>query len=320
MDEQVKAMKKTTKRRLIAIAAAAAIFTAALCGCSNSDPEEKSQTSYAETYYSRLESCVKQIEAKTDFKPEVVLVLGTGLGSYVDNLDVKTTIPYKDIEGWPVSTAPEHAGNLVLAEYNGVKLAVMQGRLHIYEGYSADEVVIPLRVLHLLGADTAILTNAVGSLNEEFRVGEFVCVEDQISSFITSPLIGENIDKLGERFVGMTGVFDKDMRNTVLKIGEENHIPVHSGIYLQVSGPQYETPAEIRMYRSLGADTIAMSLADEVLAASHMNMKVCAINCISNMAAGMEAEGFSEGSIEETMNGISEDFQVLINGLLDTLG
>lgn len=312
-------MEKAAKRRFIAIAAAAAIFTAVLCGCSNSVSEKKEQTSYAETYYARLESCVKQIEEKTDFKPEVVLVLGTGLGNYVHSLDVKMTIQYKEIEGWPKATAPEHAGNLIFAEYNGVKLAVMQGRLHTYEGYSADEVVIPLRVLHMLGAETAILTNAVGSLNEEFRVGDFVCVEDQISSFISSPLIGENIDELGERFVGMTDVFDKDMRNAVLKIGEENNIPVHSGVYLQVTGPQYETPAEIRMYRSLGADTIAMSLADEVLAASHMNMKICAINCISNMAAGMEEEGFSEGSIEESMNGMSEYFRILINGLLDTL-
>ena len=269
--------------------------------------------------YSRLEGCVKQIEEMTDFRPEVVLVLGTGLGDYADTLDIIRTIPYREIEGWPKSTAPQHAGNLVFAEYHGIKLAVMQGRVHYYEGYSMDEVVLPLRVLHMLGADTVILTNAVGSLNPDYRVGDFVCVEDQISSFVPSPLIGENIDELGDRFVPMTNVFDQAMRDAVLRIGEEHDIPVHSGVFLQVTGPQYETPAEIRMYRALGADTIAMSMADEVLAASHMKMKVCAINCISNMAAGMEVEGFSAESIDENMSGSFQRFQVLMNGLLDTL-
>ena len=246
-------------------------------------------------------------------------MLGTGLGGYVDGLDVVATIPYADIEGWPESTAPEHAGNLVLAEYRGHRLAVMQGRLHYYEGYSMEEVVLPIRVLRMLGADAAVLTNATGSLNPDFKVGEFVCVEDQISSFIPSPLIGGNIGELGERFVGMEGAFDEEMRSAALKAGEENGIPVHSGVYLQVTGPQYETPAEIRMYRSLGADTIAMSMADEVLAARHMGMRVCAINCVSNMAAGMEDGGFTEESIEESMGGAAQDLKVLVDALLDTL-
>ena len=310
-------MKKTG--HFITIILTAIMLAMALCGYANADSEERVQPSYAQAYYARLENCVKQIGEITDFRPEVVFVLGTGLGDFVDSLDIAATIPYTDIEGWPDATAPEHAGNLVFAEYNGIKLAVMQGRLHYYEGYAMDEVVLPLRVLHMLGANTAILTNAAGSMNEEFRVGDFVCVEDQISTFVPSPLIGENIDAFGERFVGMTNVFDQDMIDTVLRIGKENGIPVHSGVYLQVTGPQYETPAEIRMYRSLGADTIAMSLADEVIAASHMHMKVCAINCISNMAAGMEEEGFSEDSITEVMNGVGENLKVLIKGLLDTL-
>lgn len=299
----------------------AILLTAALCGCGSSDSNgsnELQQAASADDYSARLEHCVEQIEQITDFKPEIVVVLGTGLGGFADSLDVKEVIPYGDIEGWPMSTAPEHAGNLVFAEYKGLKLAVMQGRVHYYEGYTMQEVVLPLRVLHMLGANTAILTNAAGSLNKDFRVGEFVCVEDQISSFIPSPLIGENIDELGPRFVGMTDVFDKDMRETVLKIGKENDIPVHSGVYLQVTGPQYETPAEIRMYRKLGADTIAMSLADETLAASHMGMKVCAINCISNMAAGMETEEFSEDSIEDNMKETAQKLQILIDGLLDS--
>jgi purine-nucleoside phosphorylase len=289
-----------------------------LGGCA-APAAQKQEVVVEQSYDERLQKCKEQIEAITDFKPQVVIALGTGLGDFVKSLDVKKTISYKDIDGWPMSTAPEHAGNLVFAEYRGLKLAVMQGRLHGYEGYSEQEVVLPLRVLHMLGADTAILSNAVGSLNPDFRVGEFVCVEDQISSFVPSPLIGKNNDELGSRFVGMTDAFDKDMRDTVLKLGEQNNIPVHSGVYIQVTGPQFETPAEIKMYRSLGADTIAMSMADEVLAARHMGMKVCAINCISNMAAGMEEEGFDEGSVEENMKGVVPNFQTLVNGLLDSL-
>ena len=303
----------------------AAIALAALLGGCTAATAQKgnvadAQASVAQSYDERLAECKKQIEAKTDFKPQVVVVLGTGLGDFVNSVDVKQTIPYKDIKGWPESTAPDHAGNLVFAEYKGVKLAVMQGRLHGYEGYSEQEVVLPLRVLHLLGADTAILSNATGSLNPDFRVGEFVCVEDQISSFVPSPLIGKNNEELGGRFVPMTDAFDKDMRNTVLKIGEQNGIPVHSGVYVQVTGPQFETPAEIKMYRSLGADTIAMSMADEVLAARHMGMKVCAINCISNMAAGMEEGGFTDDNVNEAMKDASKNFQTLACGLLDTLG
>ncbi len=308
------------KRALrVLVACVATTLVISLGGCATSTTQKQQDATVAQTYDERLAACKKQIEDITDFKPQVVIVLGTGLGDYVNTLDVKQTIPYKDIEGWPVSTAPDHAGNLVLAEYHGLKLAVMQGRLHHYEGYSEQEVVLPLRVLHLLGANTAILSNAAGSLNPNFKVGEFVCVEDQISSFVPSPLIGQNNDELGTRFTPMTDAFDKDLRSTVLKLGEQNGIPVHSGVYLQVTGPQFETPAEIRMYRSLGADTIAMSLADEVLAARHMGMRVCAINCISNMAAGMEEEGFTEDSVEEMAKGSSKSFQTLLNGLLDTL-
>lgn len=195
----------------------------------------------------------------------------------------------------------------------------MQGRVHYYEGYSMQEVVLPLRVLHLLGADTVILTNTVGSMNPEFKVGDFVCVNDQIASFVPSPLVGENDEALGERFVGMTDAFDQDMQDTVLKLGQDKNIPVHSGVFLQVTGPQFETPAEIRMYRSLGADTVGMSTGAEVIAARHMGMKVCDINAVSNMAAGMEEDEFTQEQIEENMTRSAANFKVLINGLLDSL-
>ena len=318
-------MTEKKKGRFIAAVITALLLTAFLCGCENPAPEKADEAEEtemaveADDYYARLESCRDQIKKIYDFEPEVVVVLGTGMGDYVDSLDVKAVIPYADIEGWPNSTAPNHAGNLVFAEKNGVKVAVMQGRIHYYEGYSMAEVVLPVRVLHMLGADTVIFTNAVGSLNEEFRVGEFVCVKDQITSFVPSPLIGENIEELGPRFAGMTGVFDQDMQDTVRRIGEEKGIPVHSGVYLQVTGPQYETPAEIEMYRSLGADTVGMSTGVEVIAAAHMGMKVCAINCISNMAAGMEEEGFTHESVKDNMLASKKNLEALIDGLLDSL-
>ena len=273
----------------------------------------------AEAYYERLLSCKEQIESRSDFKPEVAIVLGSGLGEYADRLEVVETIPYSEIEGWPASTAPGHEGNLVFAKYKDLNIAVMQGRIHYYEGYSMDEVVLPLRVLHLLGAQTCILTNAVGAINAEYHVGDFVCVRDQISSFVPSPLIGENIAELGERFVGMTDAYDKEMQETVLRIGSENDIPVHSGVFLQVTGPQFETPVEIEMYRQLGADTVGMSTAVETIAARHMGMKVCGINCVSNMAAGLEEEGFTHESVTEEVGKSADRFVILINGLLDSL-
>ena len=304
-------MRKTRNLFVSVAAVMLVLLVLVLCGCRS--------TASAETLspYERIDACRRQIEKITDFRPQVVIVLGSGLGDYVKSLDVKAVIPYSDIDGWPESTAPLHAGNLVFAEYKGLRLAVMQGRLHFYEGYTMEEVVLPLRVLHLLGAETAILSNAVGSMNPDFKVGEFVCVNDQITSFVRSPLIGQNISQLGDRFFSMTDVFDKDMQETVLRIGMENSIPVHSGVFVQVTGPQFETPAEIRMYRLCGADTVAMSLGAEVIAAAHMGMKVCAINCISNMASGMEE--FTSHSINETMEGVVPDFTVLVNGLLDTL-
>jgi len=305
--------------RFIFIIVTAALLAASLCGCGGSAITEQEQTSDVQAYTARLENCKKQIEKITDFKPEIVLVLGTGINNYADTLDIKATIPYKDIDGWPVSTAPEHEGNLVFAEYKGLKLAVMQGRVHYYEGYSMAEVVLPLRVLHLLGADTAILSNSAGSFNPDFRIGDFVCVKDQITAFVPSPLIGENDTELGDRFVPMSDVFDKAMQETLLKAGRENNIPVHSGVYLQVTGPQYETPAEAKMYRSLGADTISMSMGVEVIAAAHMKMKVCAINCISALGAGMEDNNLSQDAINENSKNLAKDFQVLMNCLLDSL-
>ena len=179
-------------------------------------------------------------------------------------------------------------------------------------------VVLPLRVLHLLGAQTVILTNAVGAINGDFRVGDFVLTKDHISSFVPSPLVGENIDKLGDRFVDMSKVYDEEMMSIVEGVAAKNNIPVHRGVLVQTSGPQYETPAEIRMYRSAGADTVGMSTVVESIAAKHMGMRVCNISCITNMAAGLQEE-ISHDEVKSSSDSASKSFAVLVTGLLSEL-
>ncbi|MBR1483059.1 MAG: purine-nucleoside phosphorylase [Ruminococcus sp.] len=301
------------------------VFVLGGCAAGNNQTADGSsagnsvQTTFnAKEYYARLEDCVKQIRAKTDFVPEVALVLGSGLGDYADSVKIIAEIPYSEINGFPVSTVAGHAGTLIFCEIEGKKVVVMNGRVHYYEGYDIHEVVLPLRVLHLLGAKTVVLTNAVGAINADYNVGDFVANVDYISSFVPSPLIGENIDELGDRFVDMTSAFDEELISTVEDIAKENKISVHRGVMVQVSGPQYESPTEIKMYRSLGADTVGMSTVVETIAARHMGMRVCSISCITNMAAGMQ-EKISHEEVQSSSNDASKNFAVLVSGLLSKM-
>lgn len=269
----------------------------------------------AKAYYERLQHCAEQIRQKTDFVPEIVLVLGSGLGDYADKANVIAQIHYSEIEGFPVSTAPGHDGTLIFCELEGKKVVMMKGRVHFYEGYDMKEVVLPLRVLHLLGAQTVILTNAVGAINENYHVGDFVLVEDHISSFVPSPLIGENIDDLGERFTDMSNIYDEEMISVTEAIAQQENISIQRGVMVQTTGPQFETPAEIKMYRSLGADTVGMSTVVEAIAAKHMDMRVCVISCVTNMAAGMQ-ETISHEEVKASSDNASDQFAKLIDGLL----
>ncbi|MBR5045645.1 MAG: purine-nucleoside phosphorylase, partial [Oscillospiraceae bacterium] len=185
-----------------------------------------------------------------------------------------------------------------------------------YEGYDVHDVVIPIRVLKLLGAHTAVFTNAVGAINTDYRPGDFVVLRDHISSFVPSPLVGENISQLGERFTPVTDLYDESLRKLLLSIGQEKDIRVHSGVFLQVTGPQYETPAEIRMFRLLGADTVGMSTAIEATAARHMGMRVCAINCVTNMAAGINDSAPSHEEVTAIANKAGKDFSTLLRELI----
>ncbi len=274
----------------------------------------------SKAYYERLLFYVEEIRKKTDFVPEVAIVLGSGLGDFAKNIKVEAVVGYGDLEGFPVSTAPGHAGQFIFGTLNGVKVVCMKGRIHYYEGYDMSEVVLPLRVMHLLGAETVIITNAVGCMNENFSVGSFMIVRDCIASFVPSPLIGPNIDELGPRFPDMSEIYSKDLISEVLKIGEEQGIEVNEGIFIQLTGPQYETASEIRMYKALGADCCGMSSAVEAITAAHMGMKVCGISCITNMCTGISKTKLSGEEVIEIANKVSGDFEKLVKKLVEKLG
>jgi len=260
----------------------------------------------------RIYSCLNQMRKITDFVPRVALVLGSGLGSFADKIEVKCAVNYSDIEGMPVSTALGHDGRFVFGFLEGVPVALMQGRVHIYEGYTPQEAVLPLRVLGLMGADRCIITNAAGGINPTFKAGDFMLISDHISFFVPSPLEGENIDELGIRFPDMTEAYDREFADKVLKIARQEGIELKKGVYTQLSGPSFETPAEIRALAALGADAVGMSTVCETIAARHMGMRVCGISMISNMAAGISSAPLTHSEVMETGERVAPDFERLI--------
>ena len=267
-------------------------------------------------YYNRLLKYVDEVRKVTDFEPEIAIVLGSGLGNFADNIDIEAVVNYSDLDGFPVSTAPGHAGQFIFGTLAGKKVVCMKGRVHYYEGYEMSEVVLPMRLMHLLGAETAIITNAVGCMNRDYNVGSFMVAKDCITSFIPSPLRGPNIDELGERFVDVSEIYDKILREKVLKIGVENGIEVHEGVYIQLPGPQFETASEIKVYKAMGADCCGMSSACEALAAQHMGMHICGISCITNMSTGISETKLSGEEVIEIANRVSVKFETLIKELV----
>lgn len=270
--------------------------------------------------YENLMSCVETVRRKTDFQPRVALVLGSGLGGYGDTIRIEEEISYREIEGFPVSTIEGHKGRFLFGYEGEVPVVVMQGRVHYYEGYSMEEVVRPIRLMGLLGAETLFLTNASGGVNRGFRPGDLMLIRDQISSFVPSPLIGTNEETLGPRFPDMSAVYDEAYREEIRKTAARLGIPLREGVYLQFSGPAYETPAEICMSRALGADAVGMSTACEAVAARHMGMKVCGISCITNMASGIEKQPLSHEEVKETADRMGGVFQQLIKESIRTIG
>lgn len=271
--------------------------------------------------YKKLEKCYKCIREKTDFVPEIALVLGSGLGDYAEgaNVNVEMTIPYSEINGFPTSTVSGHKGQFVLGTVNGVKTAIMQGRVHFYEGYSISDVVLPIRLMGLMGAKVLFLTNASGGINQSFECGDFMLITDHISSLVKSPLVGENIDELGVRFPDMSEIYDRDLRDIIKKSADELDIKLKEGVYIQTTGPQYESPAEIRAFKTLGADAVGMSTACEAIAANHMGMKICGISCISNLAAGISKTPLTHKEVQETADRVAPDFKKLLTESIENI-
>lgn len=262
--------------------------------------------------YEKLQNCLKSVREKTDFVPEVALILGSGLGEYAEEIEVVTTIDYNDIQGFPVSTVAGHKGRFIFGYVNKVPVVIMQGRVHFYEGYPMTDVVLPTRLMGLLGAKTLLLTNACGGVNKEFHAGDFMLIRDHIATSVPSPLLGENIDELGPRFPDMSDVYRRELRGIIKEVAKEEGIELKEGVYLQLSGPAYESPAEVQMCRILGADAVGMSTACEALAANHMGMKVCGISCITNMACGITDQPLSHAEVQETADRVAPIFKKLI--------
>lgn len=259
-----------------------------------------------------LEKQLEYIKNRTDFVPDIALVLGSGLGELADEIDVKEIIHYNDIPDFPKSTAPTHKGCYVFGYLEGKKVAVMQGRIHLYEGYSPAEVVKPIRLLRLLGAKTLFLTNAAGGINRGFRIGDLMIINDHISSFVPSPLVGKNDDSLGLRFPDMSEVYSKKLNNIIKQTADEENISIKNGVYLQFRGPNFETPAEIKMAEIIGADAVGMSTAIEAQAAKHCGMEVCGISVITNLACGISETPITSEEVSETADRVAPIFKNII--------
>lgn len=269
--------------------------------------------------YQKLMTCVASVREKTDFKPEVGLILGSGLGDYADSIEIVQTIHYTEIEGFPVSTVKGHKGRFVFGYVGKTPVVIMQGRVHYYEGYKMSDVVLPTRLMGMLGVKKLVLTNAAGGVNETFSPGDFMMITDHITTGVPSPLIGPNLDELGERFPDMSEVYSKSLQEVIRKSAKECGISMKEGVYVQLTGPSYETPAEVRMCRIWGGDAVGMSTACEAMAARHMGLEVCGISCITNLAAGMSQQQLNHKEVQETADRVAEDFKKLITKIVENM-
>lgn len=270
--------------------------------------------------YEKLEKCYEYYRSVTGFMPKVGLILGSGLGGYAKNMKVVKEIPYGDIPGFPVSTVQGHDGRFMLGYIGDVPAVVMKGRVHYYEGYPMEDVVLPTRLMKRMGIEVLFLTNAAGGINRGFRVGDFMMITDQISSFVPSPLIGENVSELGDRFPDMTHIYDEELQGWIEDTAREEDIPLQKGVYLQTTGPNFESPAEIRMYSLLGADAVGMSTACEAIAARHAGVRVCGISCISNMASGISEEELSHLDVQAIADQRSGEFERIVTKSIEKIG
>ena len=270
--------------------------------------------------YEKLQNCLACVRRKTDFVPDVALILGSGLGALADEIEAVATVDYHDIEGFPVSTVPGHKGRFVFGYMGKVKVVIMQGRVHFYEGYSREDVLLPTRLMVLLGAKILFLTNAAGGVNRDFRAGDFMLITDHIMTLFPNPLIGPNMDEMGPRFPDMSHVYDEKLREIIRRTAEEQKIALHEGVYCQLTGPTFETPAEVRLLTALGVDAVGMSTACEAVAARHAGIRVCGISCITNQAAGISPNPLSHQEVFDTGVRVGPVFRRLVKESIIAIG
>ena len=273
--------------------------------------------------YDKLYECYKSVRRRTDFIPKIALVLGSGLGAFADeNVKAVDTIDYSEIEGFPVSTVPGHKGRFVFGYVGDVPVVVMQGRVHLYEGYPVTDVVLPVRLMTMLGAGAVILTNAAGGLNSSFSPGTIMLISDHVSSFVPNPLIGPNIDQLGTRFPDMSQVYDPALLDLVSGAAAEMQMYLRTGVYAQLTGPSFETPSEIRMLRQFGegVDAVGMSTVVEAIAVHHAGARVCGLSCISNLAAGLSDTPLTHEEVQQTADRVGFAFRMLLERSIKAIG
>ncbi len=270
--------------------------------------------------YEKLQNCYESVRKKIDFEPKVALVLGSGLGKFAEEIEVAGRISYSEIEGFPTSTVPGHAGQFVFGYVDKVPVVCMQGRVHYYEGYPITDVVLPVRLMAKLGAKYLFLTNASGGINRDFKAGDFMMLTDHISCFAPNPLIGPNIDEIGTRFPDMSSVYDPILQDIILSVAEDFDISMQKGVYAQLTGPSFESPAEIRMLSKLGVDAVGMSTVVEAIAANHMGMKICAISCVCNLAAGISENPLTHDEVQEAAAKAAPLFKQILRESITRIG
>lgn len=270
--------------------------------------------------YDKLMRCYESVKEKISFEPAVALVLGSGLGDYGNDIRVVDTLPYDAIEGFPVSTVPGHKGQFIFGYVGEVPVVCMQGRVHYYEGYPISDVVLPTRLMKLMGAKILFLTNASGGINLDFGAGDFMLITDHIACFAPNPLIGPNIEELGTRFPDMSSVYDCELNDIIRASAGDLNIPLKEGVYVQLTGPSFESPAEIRMLKSIGADAVGMSTVVEAIAANHCGMRICGISCVCNLAAGLTENPLTHEEVQEAANAAAPLFKKLVTEAIIRFG
>ena len=275
-----------------------------------------------QTPIEKLNHCYESVLASLNgFTPKIALVLGSGLGALADEIAIVATVNYNEIYGFPQSTVFGHKGRFVFGYIGEAPVVIMQGRVHFYEGYSMSDTVLPIRLMRKLGAQVLFLTNAAGGIS--YGAGEFMLITDQISTFVQSPLIGANMEEFGTRFPDMSAIYDKQLNSLILAAADEVGVDLKEGIYVQATGPNFESPAEVQMFKILGADAVGMSTACEAIAANHAGMRICGISCIANLACGLSDAPLTHAEVMEAADASAPMFKKLIkesivniNGLL----